>query len=207
MFAYIYDFLSILFDKAKSMGKIRIVILFGSFARGNPRKDSDIDLFIDVEEKNKAEVETLVKESLNEFELKTEKTWKLKGVTNPIVPIVDDLYKDQWKELKREMQSCGLVLYGRYSKAEKDTKPRILIKYDLSKLKQKDKMKVIRKLYGYTLQRGKKIYRQEGLINDLKAEKISNALLTNQENYKTIINVLKKYKVHLKKREISRDKI
>ncbi len=203
MLAYIYDFLSILFDKVKEREKIRNIILFGSFARGNPRKESDIDLFIDVEGRNKAEVEALVRESVNEFELKIERTWKLKGVTNPIVPIVDDLNKEQWKELKQEMQSYSLVLYGRYSESEKDTEPSILIKYDLSKLKQKDKMKVIRKLHGYTLQRGKKVYRKEGIINDLKAEKISNAILTNQENYRTIMSVLKKYKVHLKKVEMT----
>src|SRR3990167_3686226 len=114
MHSYIYDFLSIVFDKLKDSEKIKGIILFGSFARGNPRKDSDIDLFIDVEEKNKEEIEKHVRESLNEFELKSSKSWKLKGLNNAIVPIVDSLDKDQWRELKRDISSYGLTLYGKY---------------------------------------------------------------------------------------------
>ncbi|HLC53577.1 MAG TPA: nucleotidyltransferase domain-containing protein, partial [Candidatus Nanoarchaeia archaeon] len=66
MMQYIYDFLSIFFDKLKEKEKLTSIILFGSNARGNARKDSDIDIFIDT--KNRDEISPIVKESLNEFE-------------------------------------------------------------------------------------------------------------------------------------------
>lgn len=201
MLAYIYDFLSILFDKLKGTEKIRNIILFGSVARGNPRKDSDIDLFIDVDEKNKEEVDKVVKESLNEFELKTEKTWKLKGIKNPLSLIIDNLEREQWKELKRDIGSYGKVLFGIYHQ-KKEGKRKILISYDMSKLKQKDKMKIIRKLHGYKLKRGKKLYEQKGILYQLHAEKLLNALLIDQEHYKKVVDLLRIGKVPLKIIEI-----
>ena len=63
MIEYVYDFLAIFFEKLKEKEKIKNVILFGSFARGNQRKDSDIDLFVDIEKKDKNYVEEITKES------------------------------------------------------------------------------------------------------------------------------------------------
>lgn len=197
MLEYIYDFLSIFFDKLKEKNKIKQIILFGSFARGNPRKDSDIDLFIDVENKNKEEISELIRESLNEFELKAEKTWALKGINNPIAPIVDDLDIERWRELRQDIESYGKILYGNYQR-KKTEKNKVLITYDISRLKQKDKMNIIRKLQGYKLKRGKKIYEQKGLIEEAKAEKLSNAILIDKEHYKKIIDILRSKKVPLK---------
>ena len=190
MLEYIYDFLSVLFDKLKEREEINSIILFGSFARGKQRKDSDIDIFIDVEEKNKNKISLLVKESLNEFELKAEKTWKLRGITNPIVPIIDSLNSEQWKELNNDIQNYGKILYGNYK-----IKDKILISYNFSTLKQKDKMQVIRKLFGYKLKKGKKTYEQKGLIFSLNSQKVSNALIIDVKNSSSIIELLKKNKV------------
>lgn len=194
MIEYIYDFLTIFFEKLKEKEKIKNIILFGSFARGNQRKDSDIDLFVDIEKKDKNYVEEIIKESINEFELKSEKTWKLKGLTNPIVPIIDDLDSEQWQELKNEISHYGIALYTKYKKNEKN----VLIQYNINKLKQKDKMKIIRELSGYKIKQKKKIYEKQGLIKKIKAEKIDSAILINKNDCKKIIDVLKTKKVPYK---------
>lgn len=196
MIAYIYDFLIIFFEKLKEKEKIRNIILFGSVARGNQGKNSDIDLFIDINKKDKKYIEEIIKESLNEFELKLEKTWKLKGIDNPIVPIVDDLETEQWKELKNEISNYGILLYGSYKKIEERKK--IIIKYEINKLKQKNKMKIIRNLFGYKLKQKNKAYEKRGLISKIKAEKISSAILSDKGNYKEIIKILKENKVPFK---------
>ncbi len=203
MMQYIYDFLSILFDKIKNKEKIEKVILFGSFARGNPRKDSDIDIFIDVIEEDKEEINSLVKEALNEFELKAVKTWHIKGIKNAIIPIVDSLDADKWKELKREIAVYGIILFGS-QKGEKaiQGKHKVIIEYDLSKRKQKDKMRIIRKLYGYKNKKDKKVYFKKGITEAIKGEKISNAIIVEIENYKPIISLLKEHKIPLKIRTI-----
>jgi len=198
MMQYIYDFLSVLFDKLKDKGKIRNIILFGSFARGNPRKDSDIDLFIDVEEENKTEIENLMKESLNEFEIKSEKSWKLKKIINQISPIIDNINLERWDELRREININGIVLYGKFERKSEKNKHLVLIKYDISKLDQKNKMQIIRKLFGYSLKKEKKNYIQYGILQRLGAEKISNGILVDIAKYKEIADILRKNKVQIK---------
>src|SRR3989344_3520979 len=198
MMQYIYDFLSILFDKLKEKEKIRNIILFGSFARGNPRKDSDVDLFIDVEKETIEEVEKLVKESLKEFEIKAERSWKLKGIKNTVSPIVDSIENERWNNLRKDIEINGISLYGKFKgKAEKN-KHLVLIQYDLSKLSQKNKMQLIRKLFGYTLKKGKKVYANQGIIQKLKAEKLSNAILIDLSNYKEVLEILRKHKASVK---------
>lgn len=202
MMQYIYDFLTILFDKLKNQKKIRNIILFGSFARGDQRKDSDIDVFIDVEEINKEEINSMVKEGLNEFEIKIAKSWKLKGIHNHISTIVDDINNERWNELRNELTAYGIVLYGRYDAPPRNKKQKILLEYNLSKIKQKDKMKVLRKLIGYKLKVGNKIYEQKGFIHELKADKISNSIILDIKEYKKVYDFLKQHKAHINIRRI-----
>ena len=205
MIQYIYDFLSTFFDKIKEKDKIKNIILFGSFARGNPRKDSDMDLFIDVENRDKDKIENLVKESLNEFEIKAEKSWKLKNITNQIVPIVDNLDSKRWSALRKDISAEGILLYGKFMGKLEKNKHLVLINYNLSKLSQKNKMQVIRKLFGYRLKKGKKEYIQKGLLQRLDAEKISNGIISDIKNYKEILKIMRKYKVSIKIEDFWKD--
>ncbi len=205
MMQYIYDFLSILFDKLKEKEKIRRIILFGSFARGNPKKDSDIDIFVDVERENKNEISDLVKESLNEFEIKSEKNWKLKKIKNQISPIIDDLNTERWAELRREIGTNGIILYGKFEGKPEKNKHLVLITYDISRMNQKNKMKVIRKLFGYSLKKERKNYVQQGALKKIGAEKISNGILISIEKYKEIAEILRKYRVPIKIEDLWKD--
>ena len=46
--AYALDFASFLIQKTKNRDKIRNIILFGSVARQDESKESDIDIFVDI---------------------------------------------------------------------------------------------------------------------------------------------------------------
>lgn len=203
MLGYIYDYLSILFDKIDDKSIIKSIILFGSVARGNARKDSDIDLFIDVSQQNKDEVNAKTKEALNEFEVKAKKTWKLRGVANPISIIVDDLKAEKWKELKIEMSTHGIVLYSRYMAELEVKKNAVLLEYDLSKAKQKVKMKVLRNLFGYSIKRGKKLYSWDGILHKVSGEKLSNGVIVPMESFKEVRDIFAAHKIPLKLREIA----
>ncbi len=52
LIAYALDFSSFLIDTAKVTDKIKRIMLFGSVARGDFTKESDIDLFIDTDEES-----------------------------------------------------------------------------------------------------------------------------------------------------------
>ncbi len=207
MIPYIYDFLTILFDKLKDKSKIKNIILFGSFARNQQRKDSDIDVFIDVNAKDKDIVNKIVKESLNEFEVKKKDKWMLKGIDNSIVPIIDDIRDKRWNELKSEISAYGIILYGKYQSDSQKGRQSVIIEYDLSKIKQKDKMKVLRKLNGYKVKIGKKIYEQKGLVEEAQGDKLSlsGALLLDIKEYKKPYDFLKQNKVPVRIRRIWRE--
>lgn len=195
MLSYIYDFLSIFFDKLKDKEKIKTIILFGSVARGTPRKDSDIDIFIDVEKFNQEEIRSVIQESLNEFELKAAKNWHLKGIDNPIVPIIGTLSDQRWSALNKEIANTGIILYRKHRSKHIEGKQKVLVTYKLAKCRQKHKMRILRKLYGYILKKGKKQYIKSGLLASFKGEKISNALLIDSTYIKILVKELRALKI------------
>jgi len=201
MLDYIYDFLSVLFAKAK-MDKINSIILFGSFARGDSGKDSDVDLFIDVNSKDKNEIENYVKNALNEFEVKAEKSWHLKGIRNAIQPIVDDLSNSKWDELRGEISSYGKVLFGNIIISNKKASNLVLIEYNISKLKQKDKMNIIREVYGYKNKKDRKVYEHKGIIHECNGEKVTNGILLQADSYKRLLDFLRKENIPVKIRKL-----
>lgn len=200
MFDYVYDFLSILAGK-ESFNRIRQIILFGSFARGNPREDSDIDLFIDVHKDDKENVSDDVKESLNEFEIKAKESWRLKGIENQLQVIIDSIEEERWKEMRREIASYGIVLYSRYHGKPSKEKHCVLIEYSLDGLKQKEKMRFIRRVSGYSVKKGRKKYSFQGALSKFNADKIANAVLVPIENYRELSRLFKKAGIKVKTRE------
>ena len=95
--AYAGDFSSFLLQNLKEDARhIRQVILFGSVARGEAGKSSDVDLFIEVADK-KLEKEVLRIRDAFMKSIKVKKYWHLLGITNDINCTIGKL--EQWKEL------------------------------------------------------------------------------------------------------------
>ncbi len=115
---------------------------------------------------------------------------------------MDNINDDRWRELNNEISSYGIVLYGKYKSDSKPSQQSVLIEYNLSKVKQNDKMKVLRKLYGYKLKVGKKVYEQKGLIDEINGNKISSAIILNIKDYKQVYDFLKQNQVPVKIRRI-----
>src|SRR3989338_4632819 len=99
--AYIFDFLSFVFENKELFDSIKKVILFGSVASGEFDKNSDIDIFFDVKG-DKTKIEPELNNTLKSFEIKSEKTWKLKNISLPIKNVVGDIEEEKCAELKEE---------------------------------------------------------------------------------------------------------
>ena len=113
IYSYITDFLSLLYFKKNFLDRISSIILFGSVARGDFDKKSDVDIFIDVKNKdNVRKVEEIIDLALNEFELKARDVWHIRNIKNPIKCIVGVLKDERWSELRKDIQSYGVVLFG-----------------------------------------------------------------------------------------------
>ena len=198
--AYIYDFLSSIFEDEELIKEINEIILFGSIAKKTSDKESDIDLFFNIkDEKETKNIERELSSLLKSFEVKSEKTWKLKNISYPINFIVGGLMEEKWKELRDEIISSGIILYSQYKEMSEKTTHYHLFYYSLSDIKRKDKMKFIREAFGYSLKKGKKEYIQKGLIENINGEKLSpNTILVPSQETQTIKKLFLKYKIKYK---------
>ncbi len=179
LISYAMDFVSYLIDKEK---KINRIILHGSVARGDFDEESDIDLFVDSDEKIEKRVQKILD---NYYKTKKYQDWKLKGVENEISIIVGKLDGDEWKNLKRSIINTGIMLYGKY-KAEAD-KINQYVLFSFENIKpNKKRVLIFRKLFGFKV--GKKSY--PGLIEKMNTIRIGKGVLLVPIEY---VNKLKEY--------------
>ncbi|MBI4896441.1 MAG: nucleotidyltransferase domain-containing protein [Candidatus Aenigmarchaeota archaeon] len=192
LFPYIYDFLSLLLGDNKMKSKIKRIILFGSVARGEADEESDIDVFIDVWSKHDIlETKEYVKDAEKRFYVISEKKWSLLGITQPITCIVGILDDGHWKSLRSEIISGGYTLFGKFEEKEEGWAHYAMINYSLSALKQAKKMKLLRKLFGYAVKKGRKKYVQYGIVEGTGGVKLSsNVLLIPVEKSRDVIKIL-----------------
>ena len=206
IFAYIYDFISFLFEK-NLKEEIKNIILYGSAASGEFDEQSDIDIFIEVWDKNKKpKIEEKIKEQLNKFEDVASRIWYPRGIKNRFSIIIDNLDSPKWENLKYDIISNGILLYGKFEKMLEKEKMlhEVLVTFSLNKLKQPKKMRFVRELYGYKLKKGKKkLYGKEGLLDIYKGIKISsNSILIPIEKIKEFRKLFSRFRITPEIREI-----
>src|SRR3989344_2329987 len=110
--AYASYFVSYLLNEVKDFSDISSIILFGSAARDDATKKSDVDLFIDVKANNK-KIEKEINGIVESFYKSREALlFRTKGIDNKINLIIGKI--GEWKELKDSIESYGIVLYGHY---------------------------------------------------------------------------------------------
>ncbi|MEK6935211.1 MAG: nucleotidyltransferase domain-containing protein [Nanoarchaeota archaeon] len=193
LISYAQDFASFLMQNLKEADKIKKIILFGSVARGEEGKDSDIDIFIEIEEKQEQEINK-IKEKFYES-IKFKKYWELFGIKNEINLSIGNL--KNWGDLNRSIISNGIVLFGKYTDKVK-TKPYVLFSISPGKDRNKN-ISVWRELYGYTQKVGKKEYVKEGLIKEYQGEKLANGVVIIPiDNSNKLSNFLKNNKFKFK---------
>lgn len=197
LLSYIYDFLSTIYEDDLISDFVNEIILYGSVAKKTNDDESDIDLFFNIKDKTKIkEIEEKLRNRLKSFEVKAEKSWVLRGNVNPISFIVGILDDPIWKGLKDEIASSGIILYSNYKEMPGKTRHYHLFTYSLNNLDRKKKMKIIRKLYGYQIKKGKKLYVQKGIIDSINGQKLSsNSILIPIEDSLKIKKIFHENKV------------
>ncbi|MBL7147889.1 MAG: nucleotidyltransferase domain-containing protein [Nanoarchaeota archaeon] len=195
--AYTTSFVSFVLKDLNNL--VKEIILFGSVARREFDKKSDIDLFFDVNKEEIKKVENIVKKSLSKFyKSKIHEIWKLKGITKNISIKVGVL--DEWK-LKRSIISDGIILYGKYKESPKNIKHYLLINHkpikDITK-----RNRIIRKIIG----RKEKDYNKKGLLEDIEGKIISKrTIIVPIGKSKELIDIFNKEKIDYRMFEIWSD--
>lgn len=198
--SYATSFVSFLLDSG-IFKDIENIVLFGSVAREDFDEESDIDIFIDT----RGDIKNDVNKQLNLFkQSEAQKKWELKGLKNEISLKIGDLSK--WK-LKRSLISSGIILYGKYKQVPENVKYYLLIKPKIGIMKQGEKIKIWRKLYGYRQKVGSKVYITKGLVEKLEGKRVDSGIIIPAEKKNEIIAYLNKKKVRYILNEIWSDNL
>jgi len=143
---------------------VKVIILYGSFARGEYTSRSDIDLLIITA---KRETQRDVQNKVIDIESKIERN------IQPTVRTISELQKTD-SGLLQNIFKEGKILYLKEpteipSALLLQQKPYLIYSFKISNLSQKDKAKFNRTFY----EQGNKKYKYKGLLNELGGKKIS----------------------------------
>lgn len=188
LISYALDFVSFYIQNTKYGDKIKSIILFGSAARKEATKKSDIDLFIDIYEGEKQiEREANMVADKFYYSVKFKNYWALLGIKNNFSIIVGKI--DKWN-LRDSMLGNSLVLYGSYSPKLGNGTNKTILYWDNIK-NNSHRVMLNKKLFGfnhYSLH-------YDGLIQRYNGMKIgANVILINTENLNEFLKILKKFK-------------
>ncbi|HIG97273.1 MAG TPA: nucleotidyltransferase domain-containing protein [Candidatus Aenigmarchaeota archaeon] len=154
--SYALNFLTFLFLEKSVEDKIISAYLFGSGARGELDKESDIDVFLDCGGSDEKPILKASESAKRKFVMSKDfDKWKLFSFTYPISVKVGQM-KD-W-ELKNSIESEGIELFSKSVQTQK-TEKIVLFSFTLPKNK-KLYLKIRRLLFG----RIEANYKSEGLV-------------------------------------------
>lgn len=192
--SYASYFVSYLLANLKSMEEINNIILFGSVTKEEATKESDVDIFVELKKENR-KLKKEIEKSVEEFYKSREALlFKTKGIDNKINLIIGKF--DKWNELKKSIESTGIILYGKYHGGKIEGKKYLIIFWDNIK---KNRGAFLNKIYGFRVK--EKSYK--GLIEILAGKKLGkSSMMIPVEHKKEIETLLEKYKVNAKVIEI-----
>ena len=197
LIAYAMDFASFVIQKTKERKKIKNIILFGSVAREDAGKDSDVDIFIDIIKTDK-KIESEIKEINKKFieSSKYNNYWKLLEINNEIKLTIGML--DDWKELKPNIIANGILLYGKFKLDVKDGKHITLFVWENITPNSK-RVLFNKQLLGY--KQYNKFY--PGLLQKYGGERLGKGCISVPLEHSTILHTLfKKYKISVKIKKV-----
>lgn len=184
---------SYLFREPEAVENITRIFLFGSVARGDFDRQSDIDLFIDVPQKEAARVQKLAKSALKKFSAAEMKRWELRGIENKLSIKVGTL--EEW-ELREAVEREGLLLYA--SSAVPSLKKYLLFTF-VPITEPRKRMQLNRLIFG----RREKHFRGTGLVGKYAGRIFSpRVFLLSSDGLKEITSLFSKAKVSFKFEEV-----
>jgi len=199
LLAYAIDFSSYLIQHLSEdkIAQIKNIIFFGSGARGEAQKESDVDIFIEVEGEAKR-LEAEVDKTSEKFydSVKYTEYWKLLGIKQTLSIKVGNL--EEWQNLLPALLADGKVLYGKYYSTNFQGKGKMLFFWE-NISSQKTRTNLYRSLFGYK-DKGKSY---PGCVEKHNAQRLSKgAILVPIEHGQIFRNLFKGLKVPVKEKTL-----
>ncbi len=165
-------------QEIRTIPTLEAAILFGSAARGEMHKKSDVDILLIFNTGHNPEIGEEGK-IVHRYAGMIEESYKLE---NPFSFVFINRGESVDSDFLWEVAKNGIVLYCRPERIvgkEAYLKPALVVSYGFPDIPQKDKMFIKRRLYGYrvsTVHKGKEyISKKDGLVNQY-GKKIGKAV-------------------------------
>ncbi|MDI6884443.1 MAG: nucleotidyltransferase domain-containing protein [Hadesarchaea archaeon] len=164
--------LSSLVNSLAEMGQVQAVVLFGSHARGEAGRKSDVDLLVVVDEES-PELEAKIREKTSDYER-----------VIPVISTPDKLTKEPY--FLYDVLRDGVVLFKKPAVPTKlpfalPERATVIYSLDMSRLSQSGRVKLNQTLYGARYRRklkgGVKVYRYKGLVERLGGKMLGRGAL------------------------------
>ena len=180
---YASYFVSFLLNNLLSTENIKRIILFGSVARDEATKESDVDIFIEVKKNTNKFSEEIKKIEKDFYQSREASIFRVKGINNDFNIKFGEL--KEWKDLYKSIASTGIVLYGPYEAKElpSGVKHNIIIFWNKI---GKNRGSYLNKIYGYTIKG--KYYK--GLIDKYNEKKLGKSCMMLPIEHKNDIMIL-----------------
>ena len=183
-------------DVSKEYSEIESIIIFGSVARDQAGKESDLDVCIVLKNEN---TKNNISNKILDIEKKHDKNINL--------VFTDSSFKGLDRQFVETILREGITIYGKTPDAsiqQLELEPYEIIKFDLSNLDQSKKMKIKRLLYGTKTKKKYKgkIYtsEQKGMVEELGGLRIGIAsILIPEKKSWELENILRENGVSLRK--------
>ncbi|MEK6925864.1 MAG: nucleotidyltransferase domain-containing protein [Nanoarchaeota archaeon] len=190
--SYSSYFSSYLLYNLKGLDNIIRIILFGSVAKEENNKESDVDIFIEIKKKSKIFVDRIEKITEDFYKSREALIFKSNGVDNKINVIVGKL--EEWDDLKKSIDSTGIVLYGRYVSSGFKAGGKKYSLFFWNKI-GKNRGAFLNKIYGFN-SKGKKY---KGFFEIFGGKKLGkSSIMVPIEHKNEILKLLKHYQVSAK---------
>ena len=198
MRAYASYFASFLISKLaerKKLENIEKIIFFGSAAKGEATKYSDMDIFVDLKKETKA-MKKIISEITEEFYKSRESAiFRARKIDNSFNVIAGRL--SEWKDIRNSIASTGITLWGP-SEIERPSGMRHNIIFYWSAVR-KNRGAFINKLYGFS-SKGKKY---DGLVGEYKGKRLGKScVIMPISRREEMIKFIKKHDADAKSLEV-----
>lgn len=183
--AYASYFVSYLLTRLKEVDNIFQIVLFGSVAKDEATKESDVDIFIVLKRKNK-KLKEKIEKILDEFYSSREALiFKVKSIDNKINLIIDRL--EDWPDIKLSIESTGIILYGKYIPIGIKGNKYVIIFWEGI---EKNRGAFLNKIYGVKVKNKK----YAGLLEKFNGRKLGKSSIMVPVQYREdILKTLKHY--------------
>ncbi|MBI2152028.1 nucleotidyltransferase domain-containing protein [Candidatus Woesearchaeota archaeon] len=180
----------------KTRDSIERIILFGSVARDEATKESDVDIFIELKKKSKQTEKEMEKKKEEFYSSREALLFKAKNI-NQKISLKMGMLKE-WKDLYASIASTGIVLYGHYEAQElpSGVKHYLLVYWDSI---AKNRGAFLNKIYGF------KVHDKQyaGLLTHFEGKKLGKSSILIPIRHKPeILPLLLKYGVKAKVMEV-----